>query len=507
MNPKNWRDIMANKALKTSITLILVSLLLTGSAFSLEKTYARIFGDFPGYVDKLMLEWHVPGAALGVVKDGKIIYMRGFGFRDLENKLEADEKTLFCIGSCTKAFTSLGAAVLVDDGKLHWDTPIIEYVPDFRLYDPYATNHATIRDLLCHRTAVASHDELWKKSPFSREELFKRLRYLQPIGEFRSTYEYSNLMSMAAGHIVGRINGSTWERFLKERILSPLGMERTKFSIGQAEPDENFAHPYRFDGTRFERCWYHVMDEIAPAGGVTTCVEDMCQWLLLHLNLGKYGDKILVSEKNIEETHKPQVVRWSDGPEREPFGAYCLGWVYSLYYGHRSLSHDGGTRGYQAVVQLLPEKKLGLVFVSNIYDHYVDYIVINTLIERFLGLKEVDWNKRYKEGIDKSKVEAKPAVPRRKWAVPDGFLEKLAGIYEHPGYGTAAVALKNNILFFTYNTNECEMEYAGFNNFRLKNGWYRGLRLSFHLDLNGKVLSLSIPFQKGIDEIVFRRGG
>jgi CubicO group peptidase (beta-lactamase class C family) len=443
---------------------------------------------------------------MGVVKDGKIIYMRGFGYRDVENKLEADEKTLFCIGSCTKAFTSLAAALLVDEGKLDWDTPIIEYVPDFRLYDPYATSHATIRDLLCHRTGVASHDELWKKSPFSREELFRRLRYLQPKGEFRNTYEYSNLMSMAAGYIVGRINGSTWEQFVEERILLPLGMKRTKFSIGKAESDENFAHPYGwFNNTNFQRVWYHIMDEIAPAGGITTCVEDMCRWLLLHLNQGKYGEKVLVSEKNIEETHKPHVIRWSDGPEREPFGAYCLGWVYSLYYGHKSLSHDGGTRGYQAVVQLLPEKKLGFVFVSNAYDHYVDYIVINTLIERFLGLKEVDWNKRYKEGIDQSRAGEKPEDFAQKWTVPGGFLEKLVGVYEHPGYGTAAVALKNGELIFTYNTNDCEMEYAGFNNFRLKKGWYRGLRLSFHLDLQGSVLSLSIPLQKGIDDIVFTR--
>jgi CubicO group peptidase (beta-lactamase class C family) len=496
---------MANKVLKTLITLTVMLFSLAGEAFPLEETYADIFKDFPRFVDKLMVEWHVPAAAVGVVKDGKIIYIRGFGYRDVENKLKADEKTLFCIGSCTKAFTSLSAALLVDEGKLDWDTPIIEYVPDFRLYDPYAASHATIRDLLCHRSGVASHDELWKKSPFSREELFRRLRYLQPKGEFRNTYEYSNLMSMAAGHIVGRINGSTWEQFVEERILSPLGMKRTKFSIGKAESDENFAHPYYFNGTKFERCWYHVMDEIAPAGGITTCVEDMCKWLLLHLNQGKYGEKILVSEKNIKETHKPHVIRWSDGPEREPFGAYCLGWVYSLYYGHKSLAHDGGTRGYQAVVQLLPEEKLGLVVISNAYGHYVDYIVINTLIERFLGIKEVDWNERYKKGIDESKEEEKPGDSPQKWMVPGGLMEKLVGVYEHPGYGTAAVALKNGKLLFTYNTNNCEMEYAGFNNFRLKRGWYRRLRLSFHLDLKGNVLSLSIPLQKGIDDIVFQR--
>jgi CubicO group peptidase (beta-lactamase class C family) len=503
---------MAKGPLKVSILLTIMFCLSFGAAFSQDQGYSGIFKDLPGFVDKLMAEWHVPGAAIGVVKDGKIICLRGFGYRDLENRLKADEKTLFCIGSCTKAFTALSAALLVDEGKLDWDTPIIEYLPDFRLYDQYATAHATIRDLLCHRTGVASHDELWKKSPFSREELFKRLRYLQPIGEFRNTFEYSNIMSAAAGYIVGRINGSTWEQFIEERILLPLGMERTRFSIGQAESDGNFAHPYGWSNNmKFERVWYHVMDEIAPAGGITTCVEDMCKWLLLHLNHGKYGEKILVSEKNIEETHKPQVICWGEGADREPFGAYGLGWVYSLYYGHRSLSHDGGTRGYQAVVQLLPEEKLGFVFVSNAYGHDVDYIVINTLIERFLGIKEVDWNEHYKDAIAKStqeeKTEKKEKDSPQKWTVPGELLGKLAGVYEHPGYGTATVALKDGELLFTYNTNDCKMEYVGFNNFQLKNGWYRGLRLSFHLDLMGQVLSLSIPLQKGIDDIVFHRAG
>jgi CubicO group peptidase (beta-lactamase class C family) len=494
---------MARPVSAIPIALAVLLLLSPAVASSSQTEDVDAFKDIPQLVDRLLLEWHVPGAAIGVVKDGAIVYMRGFGYRDVENKLKADERTLFCIGSCSKAFTSLAAAILVDEGKLDWDTPVIEYVPDFRLYDEYATRHATIRDLLCHRTGVASHDELWKKSPFSRAELFRRLRYLQPIGEFRSTFEYSNLMSMAAGHILGRINGGSWEELIEKRILSPLEMKRFRFSIGQAESDANFAHPYRHDGTAFQTCWYHVMDAIAPAGGVTTCVEDMCTWLLLHLNEGKYSDKALVSQKNLRETHKPHVMLWSDGLEVEPFGAYCLGWVYSLFRGQRSLAHDGGTRGYQAVVQILPEKRLGLVFVSNAYGHYVDYIVLNTLVERFVGVEERDWNEHYRKR--KSEPEEEVRHPQHDLIVPVALAETLVGRYEHPGYGTAAVALRDGRLRFTYNTNDCEMAYTGFNNFRLSSGWYRGLRLSVTLDLEGEVLSLAIPLQKGVDDIVFRR--
>jgi CubicO group peptidase (beta-lactamase class C family) len=250
--------------------------------------YKPYFKDFPVFVERLLSEWHVPGTVIGVVKDGKIIYLEGFGFRDIENQLTVNGRTLFCICSCTKAFTSFAAAQLVADGKLDWDTPIIRYLPDFALYDPYAARQATMRDLLSHRTGVAQHDLMWKKSPFTRAEMFKRLRYLQPTQKFRASYLYNNYMYMAAGHIVGRISGQTWERFVSKRILEPLGMKRTYFSIGQAESDPNFAHPYRFDGKKFHRCQYYNMETIAPAGGMTTSAENMCKWMIMHLE-GNWG--------------------------------------------------------------------------------------------------------------------------------------------------------------------------------------------------------------------------
>ena len=178
----------------------------------------------PAFIEDLITICQVPGLAVGVIRDGEIIFMEGFGYRDLKNKLPVTPKTVFGIGSVSKSFTSLSAAILVDERKLSWDTPVIEYLPEFKLYDDYATHHTTLRDMLCHRTGMAEHMLMTYGSPFSREEVFRRLRYLEPNSGFREKYQYINLMCMTAGYLVGRIWGGTWEDFVVKRILHPLGM-------------------------------------------------------------------------------------------------------------------------------------------------------------------------------------------------------------------------------------------------------------------------------------------
>jgi CubicO group peptidase (beta-lactamase class C family) len=476
------------------------------------KNYSNIFKDIPGLVERLLLEWKVPGLAIGVVKGEEVIFLQGFGYRDVEKKLKVNEKTLFNIGSCTKAFTSLSAAMLVDQGKLDWDTPVIEYLPVFRLSDDYATLHTTPRDLLRHTTGLGRHDEMWKKSPYTRKEIIERLRYLEPAGGFRDGHRYSNLMVTTAGYLVGQLTGGTWEQFVSQKILKPLDMNRTKFSIRQSESDKNFAFPYGHDGTKFNKVWYHVMDEIAPAGGIVSSVEDMCKWLSLHINKGKIGQKQLVSEKQIRETHRPQVVMWSFGKNKEePFGAYCLGWAYSLYQGYESVWHDGGTRGYQAVVFMIPGQKIGIAALSNTSGHYLDYAVINTIVDRLLGLEAIDWTKRYAPSArtsnrNREKPKEKIDIARWQQFISKEEIALLVGSYEHTAYGPLTVRLKNGKPLLTFNTNECELEYAGFGNFKVTSGWYRGTRIIVNCDLPGNIKSLVFHSpRRGMDNIEFLR--
>jgi CubicO group peptidase (beta-lactamase class C family) len=192
-----------------------------------QNTGFSLLEGFPKFAEEIRAEWLVPGMAVGVVKDGEVVYTNSYGYRDVERQLPVTTKTLFAIGSSTKAFTAMAIGMLVDDGKLNLDTPVIEYMPDFRLYDDYATLHTTPRDILCHRTGMPGYDALWMLSHGSREEFYRRLRYLEPSAGFRDVFQYNNLMYMVAGVLVGRLSGGSWEEFVAERIFKPLGMEHS----------------------------------------------------------------------------------------------------------------------------------------------------------------------------------------------------------------------------------------------------------------------------------------
>ncbi|MFQ6032023.1 MAG: serine hydrolase domain-containing protein, partial [Candidatus Zixiibacteriota bacterium] len=214
-----------------------------------------------------MKEWKVPGLAISIVKEDKVIYTKGFGFRDVKKGLKVTPHTLFAIGSCTKAFTAVAMGFLVDEGKLDWDKPVREYLPSFKLKDPFASERMTPRDLVCHRSGLPRHDLVWYNSSTSREELTHRLQYLEPSKDFRTTYQYQNLMFMTAGYMVGKIAGKTWEEFVRERILEPLGMEESNFSVEDSKKAPDFALPYFKDKQeRVIEIPFRNIDNVGPAG-------------------------------------------------------------------------------------------------------------------------------------------------------------------------------------------------------------------------------------------------
>ncbi len=239
--------------------------------------------------------------AVGVVKDGEVVYAKGFGYRDVENQLPVTSKTLFAIGSSTKAFTAMAVGMLVDDGKLDLDTPLIEYMPDFRLYDDYATLHVTPRDLLCHRTGMPGYDALWILSSRSRDEFYRRLRYLEPNAGFRDVFQYNNLMYMVVGILVGCLGGGSWEEFVAERIFRPLGMKHSNFSVIDSQKADDFPQPYLSLTGEHTKIPFRVLDATGPCGSINSTIEDMTKWVMLHLNNGKAGEKQLVSEASLSE--------------------------------------------------------------------------------------------------------------------------------------------------------------------------------------------------------------
>jgi CubicO group peptidase (beta-lactamase class C family) len=274
-------------------------------------------GDLDAFVDQIMKDWKVPGLAVAVIQDGKVIFTKGYGHREVDKKLPVTPQTLFAIGSITKSFTVTAMGMLVDEGKLDWDAPVRNYLPGFKLYDPVASERMTPRDLITHRSGLPRHDLVWYSSNFTRADMVRRLQYLEPSKDFRSAYQYNNLMFMTAGYLVGQVAGATWEEFVRGRILTPLGMQSTNFSVTDSQKSADFASPYQNTKDVVKEIPFHNIDQIAPAGSINSNVEDMAQYLLFHLSKGKHGDARLLSENNASQMQTPQMVeptseRWKE---------------------------------------------------------------------------------------------------------------------------------------------------------------------------------------------------
>ena len=276
--------------------------------------------------------WDQPSIAVGVIKDGKVELCEGFGYADVESGRKADADTLYQIGSCSKAFTAAAAAVLVDQGKLDWDKPVIEYLPWIRFMDPFTTYHATTRDLLCHRTGLPRHDAYWIDGPCTRRGMVENLRNMQPAWSFRSNWCYQNTCFVAVGMLIEALSGQTWEEFVRENLLEPIGMTRTTFFVDDIAGDPNHAEPYDrvvpTDLTGMTKIPFLKSDRedrakgigapYGPAGSIMSTVRDMLKWVEFNLNDGKVGDKQIISEANMKELHKP--LWWT-------YSVFSLRWV------------------------------------------------------------------------------------------------------------------------------------------------------------------------------------
>ncbi len=487
-------------------------LLPASSLLSQEKEAGDPLEGFSEFAEKVIAEWGVPGMAVGVVRDGEVVYMKGFGYRDVEKQLPVTSKTLFPIGSSTKAFTAVAVGMLVDEGKIDLDTPLTEYMPDFRLYDDYATLHATPRDLLCHRTGMPGLSALWILSSGSRDEFYHRLRYLEPNVGFRDDFQYNNLMYMVAGVLVGRLSGGSWEEFVVERILKPLGMENSNLSVMDSQKADDFAQPYiTFTGDPV-KVPFRNMDALGPAGSVNSNVEDMTKWLLLHLNKGKLGDEQIVSEASLAQTHLPNIaIRSPMFAKLAQAQMYGQGWYISGYREHSLLEHGGNIDGFSGVVSLLPEESIGVVVLTNSMN-IVGHAIARDIYDRLLGLEERDWNSHYKSlfaeimeafaasagAQEEPKPDTSPSLP----------LTDYAGIYEHPAFDRVEVTVDNGNLAAKFQSGlTSELEHFHFDVFKgaTSDFYLSAINVRFHLSNSGAVEGLSIPLVSGVADIIFKR--
>lgn len=474
-------------------------------------------GDFPRFVEAAIQARNVPGLAMAVVKDGEVVFHRGFGTRDLAAKTPVTSETLFAIGSCTKAFTSFVIATLVDEGKLDWDKPVAHFLPGFALYDRTASEQLTPRDMLCHRSGLPRHDLLWYNNlAATRRDLVERLRYLEPNQPLRAKWQYNNLMFLTAGYLAEQVTGKSWEDNVRQRIFAPLGMAHSNFTVEASQEAADFAAPYReTDDQKLEKIPFRPITNMGPAGSINSTVDDMAEWVKLHLGNGRRGGTTLISPGTLAELHAPQMVigATQERPEITP-AAYAMGWEVDTYRGHPRVYHGGAIDGFAALVSLFPQDGLGVVVLANRGGaNGLEEDLVRHAADRILKLQPIDWNgealARRAQGIAALKeARAKRATLRKTGTKPAHKLEEYAGEYEHPGYGVVEVATRGAGLEMTYHDIATPLKhwhYETWNGLKAADPTFEAMRIQFRTDFDGNVAALEAPFEPQVANIVFTK--
>jgi CubicO group peptidase (beta-lactamase class C family) len=425
---------------------------------------ATLPADFDRYVARVLETFQVPGIALAVVKDGKVLAAKGYGVRTLGERAPVDSRTLFGIASNTKAFTATALALLVEEGKLEWDAPVIRYLPDFALYDPYVTRELTVRDLLVHRSGLGlgAGDLLWwPESNHSRKEIVRRLRFIQPATSFRSAYAYDNVLYTVAGEVIEAVSGESWEEFVASRILQKVGMTGSDVrhsaagtgghATGANTAGANTATTHAVVDGRLRAVAPFTSDAVNPAGGIMSNAEDMATWVMVQLDSGRVADgSRLFSPATTRQlwtlvTPMP-IGNAIPGLEhlRPDFNGYALGFTTRDYRGAKMLSHTGGLPGYVSMVSMIPELRLGIVVLTNQESGAAFQAITYRLLDHFLGAAPIDYPSAYQRLAAQQQerlaaAEKAAATEREVASRPSLPLERYAGRYTDAWYGDITI--------------------------------------------------------------------
>lgn len=496
---------------------------------------ADFFDELGGLAERGLELWESPSVALGVTHRGETVFSGAFGRRDAERGLPADAQTLYQIASCTKAFTAALCAQLVDEGALDWDTPVREYLPEVRFHDECATRMVCARDLLCHRTGLPRHEYSWYGTGCTRQDIVSNLRFLEPNRPLRTTFQYNNQCYVLAGCVLERLTGMTFEELLSERILAPLGMVRSRLYVDDLAEDPNRAIGYgRPDGgdplhgcvpipyyrSAVEDRAAGVGSPFAPAGSISSCIEDLLAWTRLNLGDSSSPEGVL-SARALATLHAPQMLLDEPldmpAPERA-FPCYGLGWFVESYRGHTLVHHSGNIDGFSAFVGLVPEADLGVVALTNMSGSLLHTALAHEVFDHYLGERGGDWVGRYHDHAlaraekDRGMV-ARLTGARTPGTAPSHPLADYVGTYARPGYEPARVSLEEGRLALTFNGWHVPLAYFAYDTFTLDDVLGElppGIPVHFRLaEVGGAVDGLAMPLntEPGCDLVRFRRVG
>lgn len=493
---------------------ILLTLTLAAPSFAADNK--AILDDFDEFMAAAMKEFKVPGAAVAVVKDGKILLAKGYGYRDVAHQKPVTGSTIFPIASITKSFTVTALGTLVDQGRLDWDKPVREVWPEFRMNEPVATDQITVRDMVTHRTGLPRHDLTWYTSTFTREDLVSRLRYLELNKPIRSTFQYNNLMFLTAGFLGGKIDGTTWEQHVQRRVLDPLGMTHTLFHSEDARKTSDCALPYRKNRKTDEvaEIPFARWGDVGPAGAINSSIDDMAKYLQMHLGKGVAGGKQILGRNNSEQMQTPQMVIQGTPPFPE-LGetSYGMGLFIETYRGHKHVEHGGNLDGFSLQLSFLPNEGIGVVVLTNLNGTPLRDLVPYAVYDRLLGLDKVDWVKRFSEIEKKSREQERTAESRgftgqKPGTHPSHAVDEYTGEFRHPGYGTIAIRNEGEKLFMRLNDLERRIEHFHYDTFQVPADpldSLEKLKITFPVAADGEISSIHATLESSVKDIVFTR--
>jgi len=428
--------------------------------------------DFDAYVARGLQVLRTPGASIAVVRNGRVLFAKGYGVRRMGDTARVDAHTLFQIASNTKAFTTAALAILADEGKLAWDDPVTKFLPGFQLYDPYVTRELTVRDLVTHKSGLGlgAGDLLWFHSNYNRAEIAHRIRFARPASSFRSAYAYDNVLYIVAGEIFPAVAGQSWDDLVKNRIFTPLGMSESGTTTAFFTSSRNAATPHGTEDGKLQVVPLDSVDNISPAGGIASNVTDLARWLVCRLDSGRYsggagragGGGRLFSEAQAREMWSGQTILPIPDPPpplaplRPNFAEYGLGWRLRDYLGRKVVSHTGGLAGMSSQITLVPAEKLGVVILTNSESDLMAALTYR-LLDDLLGAPRprVDWVAAFVQAGQIARARADSTLQagragRDSASQPSLPLARYAGLYRDDLYGDASVALENGRLVLRF---------------------------------------------------------
>ncbi|MEP6820625.1 MAG: serine hydrolase, partial [bacterium] len=469
------------RLLLSTIAVIAFALSLNISIYAQDDSakIAQKLQGFDAYMEKVLKDWNGPGIGVGIVVNDKLVFAKGYGYRDYEKKLPITSMTLFPIASNTKLFTAVAAGFLVEEGKLTWNEPIRASVPSIEFYNSELNNTVTLRDMLSHRTGITRHDSIWYKSDFSEKELFARLKYLEPKEPLRQMFLYNNMMYAGVGESIYLQSGKPWASYVREKILQPLEMNSTVFTIADMlkQPDHGVPFTEKRDSLEIYKIpYYEDTEGLAAAGALISNIEDMSHWLIALMNSGTYAGKNVLPPKVLQATLEPSIAQPNTAGETRGWWevlnrTYGMGRQTAVYRGHPITFHGGDLPGFHSQISFMPNEHIGVI-VFVIGDHTAPLYnpISYNVYERLLGMDQTPWTDRLldirlKNKASDKEARSKAGANRVMNTQPSHQLADYVGEYEHPAYGILKIGLKDNQLQFDFHKIHFAMTHFHYDRF------------------------------------------